>query len=386
MKKIGVFLLSWGPIILALAGVWLGYSYINQVSAQEGWDFLWVLGVVLVTIAAAVVGLILNIVFHEGGHLIGGLLTGHSFVSYGVLNLTIVRENGKLAVKKYRVAGTGGGVTLSPPDMKNGTYPYKLYISSGFLVNFLVSAICLSLFFYLAGTAPFWARAFLVVGVIGAFLGLVTFIPTNDPLPSDGYFLFNLGKTKNTVMRRGMWSCSRMQALVAEGTRPRDIPTDFFDWVDTGNITDMFVFGAANFQYSYLLDKQELSDARSLMQTLCDNLQGVPEMHKMSCYCELLFHELIGECRQEEIDRLYDKNLKDYIKAAQSEVSVQRTMYAYARLVSKDADKAKEHLALFHKACTAPFQSGIVPGERALIAFIDAIAEKWEKLYENASR
>jgi hypothetical protein len=242
-------------------------------------------------------------------------------------------------------------------------------------MNFLVSAICFSLFYYFADTAAFWARVFLVVGITGVLLFLNTFIPSNKVMPSDGYFLFNLGRNKNTTMRRGFWSVSRIQALIAEGSRPRDIPTELFDWVDTAKISNPFVFGTACYQYAYLLDKQELGEAMVLMQTLRDNSNDIPDMMKMSLYCDLLFRELIGECRKEEIDRLYDKKLKDYVKAAHYEINVQLLMYAYARLVLKDAAKAKEHLDLFHKACAMPLQSGFVPGGQELIALIDTIVE-----------
>jgi len=179
-------------------------------------------------------------------------------------------------------------------------------------------------------------------------------------------------------MRQGYWSASRTQALIAEGLRPRDIQPKLFDWVDIENICDPFTLDTARNHYNYLLDRQELTEAKILMQTICNNVNNFPEMMKMSLYCEILFHELINECRQEEIERLFDKNLKDYIKAAQSEISVQRVMYAYARLFLKDTKKANEYMSLFDKACTKPFQSAYVSGEQELITLINKIANKRE--------
>ena len=148
MGKKSADLMQYGLMVLGFAGGWLGYSYINQVSEQINRGFLWVLGVILVTIIAIAIGLYLNIILHEAGHLIGGLLTGYRFAAFNVFNLSIIKENGNLAVKKYGVPGASGLCVLSPPDMKKGTYPFKLYISSGFLMNFLVSAGCFSLFYY----------------------------------------------------------------------------------------------------------------------------------------------------------------------------------------------------------------------------------------------
>jgi len=376
MGKTVVYLLQLAFLILAFVGGWLGFSYINQVSTQADWGFWWIVAVIFVTVAAIVVGLFLNIVLHEGGHLIGGLLTGYRFVSFGVFSLTIIKENGKIVIKQYRAPGTGGGCMLSPPDMKDGKYPSKLFISGGFSVNFIVGAVCFILVYCLADTAGLWARAFLVIGIIGVFLGLVNFIPHKVVAPNDGYMLFNLGKKKNSEMRRGCWSGFRIQALNVEGYRPRDIPSELFDWADTSNISDIFVFDTVYKRYEYLLDKQELTEARSLMQTLCEKSSNVPDMQKYPCYCELLFHELIGECRQEEIERLYTKELKDYIKAAPSELNMRRFLYAYAMLALKDETKAKEYLDLFNKACAESIWSGTVRGEQALIMLIDTIACK----------
>ena len=376
MGKKGVDILQWGLIIFALGGGWLGFSYINQVSAQAGGGFLWILEVILVTIAAAAISLYLNIILHEAGHLLGGLLTGYRFTAFCVFNLAVIKENGKLTVKKRGAPGTSGLCLLSPPDLKNGTYPFKLFAGSGFLVNFLLSAGSFCLFYYLAGVAGFWARAFLVSGIVGAYLSLINFLPLNTgAVLSDGYVLFNLGKEKNTTTRRGCWSLSRINALSAEGVRPRDIPTELFDWVDIDDISNIFVLATALNRYNYLLDKQEMNQARTLMQVLCDSPYNVSKMQKMSCYCELLFHELIGECRQEEIDRLYTKELRVHIKATHSQTDVQRIMYAYARLALKDAALAKEYLDLFDKACAFSIWSGTVLAEQELIAFIDAIEE-----------
>ncbi len=375
MGRTAASIMQLGLMIVGVIVGWFGFSYANQVSTHTGGGFLWILGIILVTAAAIIVGLFLNIILHEAGHLIAGLLTGYGFVFYNVLNLTITKKNGKLSGKIYRVAGTGGGCMLLPPELKNGTFSYKLYISGGFLANFLMSAMGFSLFYSLAATADLWARAFLVFGILAAFLGLTNFIPLNVVAPNDGYLFFNLGRAKNAAMRHGYWSSGRIQAFIAEGTRPRDIPVNLFNWVDTEDISDLFVMETACNRYKYLLDRQELSEARALIQALYDNPHSF-DMQKMSCHCELLFHELIGECRQAEIDRLYTEELKNYIKAAHSEISVQRLLYAYARLAIKDDTIAEEHLDLFHKACVMPLQSGLVPGEQELIALIDTLADK----------
>ncbi|MCL2529019.1 MAG: hypothetical protein FWE41_01605 [Coriobacteriia bacterium] len=373
MRKIGASILQVALIAGALAGGWLGYAYINQASAGTGEGVLWVLTIILITVIAAVIGTGFNIIAHEAGHLVGGLLTGYRFISFNVLTLTIMKENGKLVRKKYRLAGTGGGCLLAPPDMKDGSFPYKLYISGGFLVNFVLAALCFGLFFGLASTAELWARAFLIAAIAGAFLGVTNLIPHKQVLPSDGYFLFNLGSEKNAVLRRSFWTVFHIQALVAGGTRPRDISPDLFDWVDPHDVDNLFDLMIAAKRYEYLMDKQELDEARELMRILCKQLHDVPDMIAQSLRLELLFHELIAECRPEKIDRLYDKHLRSFTKSAHREMSVQRTLYAYSLLFLNDAAKAEEHLKLFEQACTETIQPSLAPGEQELITLIDTL-------------
>ena len=43
-----------------------------------------------------IIGYMVQIIIHEAGHLIFGLLTGYTFVSFRIGSLTIIKEDGKL--------------------------------------------------------------------------------------------------------------------------------------------------------------------------------------------------------------------------------------------------------------------------------------------------
>ena len=55
----------------------------SKFSLQEILGIIWLL-------IASLIAFILNIIIHEGGHLVAGLLTGYKFVSFRFFNWTII--------------------------------------------------------------------------------------------------------------------------------------------------------------------------------------------------------------------------------------------------------------------------------------------------------
>lgn len=81
----------------------------------------------LVGILAAVISVPILVISHEAGHLIFGLLSGYKFVSFRIFNMTFIKIDGKLAVKRYSIAGTGGQCLLLPPDKPIEKIPTEWY-------------------------------------------------------------------------------------------------------------------------------------------------------------------------------------------------------------------------------------------------------------------
>ena len=79
--------------------------------------------VALTAIVAFVVFEILLVIIHEAGHLVCGLRSGYKFVSFRMMNLTFIRVDGKIRIKRYSIAGTGGQCLLLPPAGIRPTFP-----------------------------------------------------------------------------------------------------------------------------------------------------------------------------------------------------------------------------------------------------------------------
>ena len=104
---------------------------------------------------------------------------------------------------------------------------------------------------------------------------------------------------------------------------------------------------------------------------MLQNAPGMLEVHKNELLCDLMFYEIIGPCRKEEIDKIYTKQLKKYIKATSCYLARRRLLYAYELLVKKDIEQAQKQLREFEKATkTYPYIAEI-EGERELISLIN---------------
>jgi len=307
---------------------------------------------------------------------VAGKLSGYNFVSFRVYNIKLARENGKLVRKKYNVVGTAGQALMSPPEVENGKVPMAFYNLGGVLANFLFSGLCF--WFYLLLPDP-WSIIFLASAIGGVFMGLANIIPLKiKGVPNDGYNLFLLSRKQNADVRHAFWVQLKANALQTSGVRARDFPPAWFEWVTPDTVNDPIIAAVAMLHYAYLLDRLELTEARELAQTTLDTVNKMGSIHKNEFRCELLFHELIGECRQDEIKRIYTTELQAYVKATAIYASRQRLLYAYARLFLRDAAKADAHLVLFHRACEKSASLGEIPGEQELIAVVDGVVEQRE--------
>ncbi|MCL2368602.1 MAG: hypothetical protein FWC72_06370 [Oscillospiraceae bacterium] len=367
-----------GIIIFLVLAVVIGFFFgeilfgpiIDFVSGVEGSaSLLRLVGLVVVAVAF----LVLHIILHEAGHLLMGKLSGYRFVSFRVYSLMIVNENGKLKRKKFHVTGTAGQALMSPPEMKNGTFPSVFYNLGGCLMNLLVSALCFWLFWILP--AP-WSVFFFVGMLPGLFTGLANLIPFRiGGMPNDGYTALLLGRRNNPAAHQAFWVTLRANAELASGVRPREFPTAWFDWVDMEQLRDPLVASAALLKYNYLLDRMDLVEARAFAKGVLGSTEQLLNVHRNELLCELMFHELIGACRKSEIDRLSTGELKNYMDSTSTYASRQRLLYAYSRLFMRNADTAARHLKLFEKACAQSASLGEIPGERELVALVDAIAD-----------
>ena len=86
--------------------------------------------------------LITQIIIHEIGHIVLGLMTGYKFISINILGILFYKnENGKLIIK-FSQKGISGQGLLSPGFVESVNIPYFWYNAGGILFNLISSIIC----------------------------------------------------------------------------------------------------------------------------------------------------------------------------------------------------------------------------------------------------
>ena len=109
-KTIGLTLLA------ALVGGAVGYWGMCQV------DSLGLPGL-LVLLLLLVLAYVLQVVVHEGGHLVCGLLTGYRALSFRIGRVLLVKLDGRWRLRAYHIPGTGGQCLMAPPAQENPPLP-----------------------------------------------------------------------------------------------------------------------------------------------------------------------------------------------------------------------------------------------------------------------
>src|SRR5690554_327560 len=93
--------LVWIHFLFMFSGfLFLGFETC-RLSAIHGWTWYHIPPF----LSYLVVSFFLQVIVHEGGHLVAGLLSAHSFSMFKLLSFIWVKESGKVTVKKQHAPG-----------------------------------------------------------------------------------------------------------------------------------------------------------------------------------------------------------------------------------------------------------------------------------------
>ena len=346
-KKIGQILI---PVCFVLIGAVCGILFMKYLDRPEtagtsgGGKILTIL-VALVSMCAA---LILQIIIHEAGHLVFGLLTGYKFISFRVYSFMWMKDNDRIRFKRMSIAGTGGQCLMAPPDLKDGKMPVQLYNYGGAIMNLIASAISGGLSLLCPAGSLF--RPFLLMMLVtGIAYALMNGLPLRMSLANnDGRNAWDLARSPEAV--RAFWTTMKMNELSARGVCLRDMPEEWFAVPDEEGMKNGITSSLGAVACSRLMEQGRFEEADALMERLLSQNNGIPGVLRKMLVCDRIYVELIRGNRPEALEALRTKDQLKFMKSMKKYPSVLRTEYAYALLAEKDPEKAQTVMEAFEKA------------------------------------
>ena len=76
-----------------------GISFSEYIGKFLRLNAMEVIGIPLLSLAFFLIAVSLQVILHEAGHLICGLVSGYRFVSFRIFSLTWIRQGGKVRMK-----------------------------------------------------------------------------------------------------------------------------------------------------------------------------------------------------------------------------------------------------------------------------------------------
>ncbi len=302
----------------------------------------------LYVLAVFMLSFIPQTIIHEFGHLVGGWLSGYRFSSFRIFSWGLIREDGKLKIKNYKIAGTVGQCLMVPPDKPIEEIPTTLYNLGGIASNFVFSAVPVILWVVLSDEVLskdtiYWSGLIFFF----AFAGLMMIIINGIPMKSmgfgnDGY------NTKafrtNPADKETFINQLRANAMLQEGAMIKDMPQEWFE--DKGGDRDPVIKASSiMMRVSYLMDNGDFEEAHLTLEETFESLDKTPGPVTSEYECELLFTSLVTG-RKELAKKLYTAELQKYIDSNRKVMSSkERLIWAIAYYMEKDMEKAGQSLA-----------------------------------------
>lgn len=326
----------------------------------------------------------LQVIIHESGHLVFGLMSGYRFGSFRIASFIWVKDQGKIKFKRMKIAGTGGQCLMSPPKMVDGKFPVVLYNFGGALMNLIFAALFIGLFFAFK-SIPILSAAMFICALMGIALALTNGVPMrNGTIDNDGYNACAL--SRNPAAMRALWVQLKVNESISKGIRLKDMPDEWFEVPSDEAMQNSMVTAQGVFACNRLMDEERFAEADELMAHLLSIDSGMAGLHRYLLICDRMYIELTGENRREVIDAMLSKEQKKFMKQMGGFLTVIRTEYVYALLYEKNIDKAAKIKEQFEKrAKSYPYQVDVIT-ERELIERAEKIADEVCELDAEASK
>ncbi len=373
MKKKSKFVnfLSYSAILLSAFAVgFCAALSIDIVGADEGAGslFAYLFSMFLpfaFSIISAAVMLFFHIAIHELGHLIFGKFSGYRFISYRFMSFLLLRNDGKIKLKRMKISGTSGQCIMAPPKPNDENMPTILYNIGGGIANFATSVLFVMLGIIFRSNS--WFLVFSIMSAsVGGYMTIANLLPMRiGGVANDGYNLTAL--SKNPAAKRALSIQLSASAMAALGVRLYDMPDEWFYESEISELENIHIAAHAYLSAQRILDSGDIPGAYEKMRELSSSADLLP-IYAGLMRCDMAFCEAVAGADSLKIQGLLDKNANAIRKSMNGFPSVIRTEYALA-LLRGDNKKAEAYLAKFEKTSKTYPNAVEIDSERELIEY-----------------
>ncbi len=313
----------------------------------------------------------LQLILHEGGHLIAGLITGYRFSSFRIGSLMLLKNHEGISFRRFSLPGTGGQCLLIPPERQaDGSYPYKLYHLGGILMNLITALLFFSLYQFLPGEGhPF----LLYLAITGAITAITNGIPVLiSGTATDGYNVLHAGK--QTYALDALWIQLKINEAQTEGIRLRDLPEEWFRIPDSADKGNVLLSTIAVMAENRAMDALDFGKAKKLISRLStDGEYSILGLYNSILAFDKLTLDLIEKRENADLSLLNNRQTKALRKSMARFPAVIRTEYAIQLLKEKDRKKAQKYRELLRSVAKRYPMPSDIASETEIMDYIDSL-------------
>lgn len=333
----------------------------------------------LIGMAILVAVIYLQIIIHEGGHLVCGLAGGYRFVSFRVGSLILYRDGGRLRLGRFSIAGTAGQCLLEPPtdNIADATgIPYRAYSAGGWAANLAAAAVAAALL--AAGiqnaAGAFTAAMFIVTGIV---MAAMNGIPMRvGGMPNDGYTARIMGR--EAAMRRALWEQLTVNAQYSRGRRLRDMPDEWFSLPEGADLANHMHTTVAMFDVWRQVERHDFEAADAMLRRLHACSGRMIEIFRLENSADRMFVSILLRRPRSVIRNIYTAQVARYMAAdARHNISHALELYALERFVEGDRAGAEARAAAIRRTLPQHHARGEAEDCAELLAWMEALPDDY---------
>ena len=337
-----------------------------------GKGLLWwqLLGRLLEGILLLFVAFFLQVIIHETGHMVAGLMRGWSFMSFMVLGLVLSKRERHFHLSRFAIPGVGGQCLMAPPEGGDTDFGIAFYNAGGILMNILVAIVSVIVLVINYHSLPWDINVLLAsLCLSGLFFAAANGIPAcQNGIPNDGKNIEQLRKdsfatcvflTTMNVMGKLQQGCPVEDAMDNYLSRGRKL-----DYANPIHVM------AVNFDLSSAVARLDFDTAYEILDRMKPEEDKIISIYRKEILFEKVFLYLVSPRDGVDVGNIIDSETLKYFEMQTAfRPTALRVKYAFARLYECDEEKAAIIYRQFERICEHYHVQGEVVSEKKLIEY-----------------